>query len=39
MDRLLCDCAIAVAVLLCAATQVRPAPAYSQFIYLNEMII
>lgn len=25
MDRLLCDCVIALAVLLCVATQVRPA--------------
>lgn len=30
MDRLLCDCVIALAVLLCVATQVRPAPAYLQ---------
>lgn len=30
MDRLLCDCGVAVAVLLCVATQVRPAHAYLQ---------
>lgn len=40
MDRLLCDCVmIAVAVLLCVATQVRPDPAYLLSSVLNEMIM
>lgn len=39
MDRLLCDCVIAVAVLLCVATQVRPALACLLWFVLIEMIM
>ena len=39
MDRLLCDCVIALAVLLCVATQVRPAPAYLQYFVVDGWIM
>lgn len=38
MDRLLRVCAVAAAVLLCVATQVRPVPAYWLQFVLNEVI-
>lgn len=39
MDRLLCDCVVAVAVLLCVATQVRPAHAYLQQFVASESVM